>query len=363
MRFRKRVKVFPGFYLNFSGSGVSSTIGTKGASINFSKKGAYLNTGIPGTGLYNRQRIGNDQDDIPVPREPEIELSNPAVGEIKSAEKELLTSASLTELKESVHEAYNDRIELTSEIEKTKKEIKSAKTNRIIACIFIVGLFIKSLKSKIVEKEEYLVDLQNQLQLCFVNIDIHFDKSLEKEYEKVVSNYNSLLTTQIIWDITASFEQDRKLTRSAATTVQTRVPVSFSFENIDIIKSSYQAFHFENKNGGDLYIYPAFVIITSDKKEFALIDIKEFEMNFKESRFMEEEIIPSDTKIIDTTWAKVNKNGEPDRRFKGNYEIPIVRYGQLHLNSNSGLNESYAFSNFEKSETFFETFASYKNLF
>lgn len=178
-----------------------------------------------------------------------------------------------------------------------------------------------------------------------------------------MSSYKLLLTTQIIWDITASFEQDRRLTRSAATTVQTRVPVVFSFENIDILKSSHQAFHFENKNGGDLYIYPAFVIITSNKKEFALIDIKEFEMSFRQSIFIEEETIPSDTKIIDKTWAKVNKNGQPDRRFKGNYEIPIVRYGQLHLKSNSGLNESYSFSNYEWSELFVETFTNYKNLF
>lgn len=58
MRFRRSVKILPGVRINFSKSGMSTTIGPKGASINIGKKGTYLNTGIPGTGLYMREKIG-----------------------------------------------------------------------------------------------------------------------------------------------------------------------------------------------------------------------------------------------------------------------------------------------------------------
>ncbi len=367
MRFRKRVKVFPGFNLNFSNSGISSTVGVKGASVNFSKRGTYLNTSIPGTGLYDRQKIGGGNnssiynslqngsliDETII--EPQI-----LVGEIKSAETDKLTSASLVELKNTLEEVYKDRIELAQEIDQTKKKIKSAKTTRIIASIILIGLFIKSFKTKIIEIEDYLADLENQLKNSFVNIDIHFDKSFEEKYYSLLNSYKTLLTSEIIWDITSSVEQDMKAARSAASAVVTRTSVKFKFDNIDIIKSSYSAFHFENKNGGDLYIYPAFIILTSDKKEFALVDIKDFELKFSEQRFLEVEKIPSDTIIIDKTWAKVNKNGTPDKRFAGNYEIPIVRYGGVELKSNSGLNETYAFSSFEKSEEFAKTFTDYQ---
>ena len=60
MRFRRRAKLFPGVYLNFSKSGIS-TIGVRGASINIGKQGTYLNTGIPGTGIYDRQKIGDSK--------------------------------------------------------------------------------------------------------------------------------------------------------------------------------------------------------------------------------------------------------------------------------------------------------------
>ena len=57
IRFRKRVKVLPGVTLNFSKSGISTTIGTRGASVNIGKNGVYGNAGIPGTGIYMREKI------------------------------------------------------------------------------------------------------------------------------------------------------------------------------------------------------------------------------------------------------------------------------------------------------------------
>jgi len=49
LRFRKSVKLAPGIRMNFSGGGVSWSLGPRGASIGIGKRGAYLNAGIPGT--------------------------------------------------------------------------------------------------------------------------------------------------------------------------------------------------------------------------------------------------------------------------------------------------------------------------
>lgn len=56
-RFRKSVKIAPGIRLNFSKSGMSTTIGGRGSSINIGKRGVYHNMSIPGTGLSNRTRL------------------------------------------------------------------------------------------------------------------------------------------------------------------------------------------------------------------------------------------------------------------------------------------------------------------
>lgn len=60
--FRKRVKLIPGVYLNLSQNGISTTIGPRGANINLNKSGVFLNSGIPGTGIYKRQKIFNNSD-------------------------------------------------------------------------------------------------------------------------------------------------------------------------------------------------------------------------------------------------------------------------------------------------------------
>ena len=57
--FRRRKKIASGVYINMSKKGISTTVGPKGASMTFGPNGTYMNTSIPGTGLYNRQKIGS----------------------------------------------------------------------------------------------------------------------------------------------------------------------------------------------------------------------------------------------------------------------------------------------------------------
>lgn len=62
VRFRKRIKLAPGLHLNLSGSGLSLSAGPRGASMTFGgRRGTYMNTGIPGSGLYARERVGAAQ--------------------------------------------------------------------------------------------------------------------------------------------------------------------------------------------------------------------------------------------------------------------------------------------------------------
>ena len=49
-RFRKTVQLFPGVRLNFSRSGISTTIGIPGAGLTIGARGAYANLGLSGTG-------------------------------------------------------------------------------------------------------------------------------------------------------------------------------------------------------------------------------------------------------------------------------------------------------------------------
>ena len=55
LRFQRRIKIFPGVYINLSKSGISASVGGKGATINMGSTGRRMVTlGVPGTGLSYR---------------------------------------------------------------------------------------------------------------------------------------------------------------------------------------------------------------------------------------------------------------------------------------------------------------------
>ena len=58
VRVNKRIKIFPGVYLNITKSGPSISIGPQGAKINIGPNGAKVNAGIPGTGVSYNKKIG-----------------------------------------------------------------------------------------------------------------------------------------------------------------------------------------------------------------------------------------------------------------------------------------------------------------
>jgi len=74
--FRRRIKIASGVNVNLSKSGVSASIGPKGAKVTVGPKGTYLHTSIPGTGIYNRQKIGLGTDDMPTSSIPMDEGSS-----------------------------------------------------------------------------------------------------------------------------------------------------------------------------------------------------------------------------------------------------------------------------------------------
>lgn len=51
-RFRKRYKIAPGIYINVGSKGITSvSIGAKGTTVNFSKRGTTATQSVPGTGI------------------------------------------------------------------------------------------------------------------------------------------------------------------------------------------------------------------------------------------------------------------------------------------------------------------------
>lgn len=361
--YHKRIKIIPGVHLNFSKSGISTSIGIKGVSVNFGKSGAYLNTHVPLLGIHNRQKLsGGTPSPITAYDEPPIP---PATGgNIFSADIHEITSQNMQGIKEAMLMARQQRHDLNEDLEDIQRSMVRSKLKLNFSYWLLYGFINRSIpnkiKSDIKAQENAILQIKEQIARSYVALDVRFDPGIREQYDQVISTFRQLMVSHKIWDVTSAHYQDRVAARSSASTVVSKREVKFGIKELPEIQSPLDVLYFQNANGADLYFYPGFIIMYASKDDFALIGIDEIIFNYSGVRFTETGPVPRDSKIIDRTWAKVNKNGTPDKRFNGNYQIPVVRYGELSLKTNTGLHEEYECSNYEATQAFGNAFSIYQ---
>jgi hypothetical protein len=62
-RFHRSIRLLPGVRLNLSKSGVSTSVGTRGAWLTFGKRGTRATVGIPGTGISYTETLPRHQQE------------------------------------------------------------------------------------------------------------------------------------------------------------------------------------------------------------------------------------------------------------------------------------------------------------
>lgn len=365
-KFRRRVKIIPGVHLNFSKSGISTSIGVKGLGMTFGSSGTYLNTSIPGIGIYNREKLSNKPQRSPLPpalpRHETYQFDMP--GSIFSADIHDITTQDMQGVKEAIILARQQRATLREDLLVIQRALQASKMKKKLSYLLLYGLVRKSipqrLSNDILTQQEAIEQTKAQIAASFVKLEADFDPYIKQKYDALLAAFTELCGSSKIWDVTSARYEDTVVSRSSAGTVVTRKKVDFGLKSISEFNSEVQGLYFQNANGDDLYIYPSFVIMYARTGDFAIIGLEEIALECLQVRFTETEQVPPDAEIIDRTWVKVNKNGTPDRRFKGNYQIPVVRYGELLLRTNTGLNETYMLSDYKAAHAFGEAFEEYR---
>jgi hypothetical protein len=191
-------------------------------------------------------------------------------------------------------------------------------------------------------RDEY----QEQEKLSRLQTQIELPKEVREVYSQLLDAFAIVAKSECKWDTLSRIAVDRVRERTTAWHHLDRRAVTFNLGSCDLIESEWSVPHLANANGGDLYIYPGFILMLSSGETFALVDVNEIAIDSDVTRFIEEETVPSDTKIVEQTWKKANLDGSADRRFANNYQIPVVEYGRLTIASSRGLNEEYMISNY-----------------
>lgn len=370
LRFQKRIRVFPGIYLNVGMNGVSTTIGPRGANINIGKNGTYLNTGIPGTGFSSRKKLLGD--DIHNLSPPSLPLRNFPEDDrvpmnIEDNTSNIVTSEGLLELKEQLYQVKKQRELIVQDIKNIndrmtvlRKELLD-KQDGFISKFFTSKDTITRIQNELEKLRDELPELAQAYSDSRAEISFNLDPFIDEQFQKLTASFRDLTQCKAIWDIIS-------ITETAANhetkSIAERIPVRFSFQSIDYINSKNDVLFMQNANGADLYIFPAFILLKNKANDEILVDMKDVSFEFFIQKFIEsDESIPSDAEVVDNKWSKANKDGSPDMRFKNNIQRPIVNYCALHFQSTGGLDETYYVSNIHSGKQFSDYFTSFIKIF
>ena len=358
--FRRRIKIIPGVRLNISKSGLSASVGVRGASVTLGGRGGtYANLGIPGTGIYTRKKIGRGGRPTKV-NNIDQEFSKEEVTDkpdeiFVSAEPFEITSSGLQALKDAVLEANNQRKLLKEDLKKIKFKVFTTKFLKVISQITLL-YFLRPIKKRIRENlyqlDEVIQQIKDGIDSSYVNLELDLNEKAIEQYEKVLSSFKALASSNFIWDITSANDVDMVQTRSTASQTYERVKTSVSLQELPGIKSSFDALCFQNKNGANIYVYPGFLVMFDSEKNFGILELKKIDILFNETNFIESEQRPLDSEIVKYVWEKANKNGSRDKRFADNRQLPVMKYGEITFFKRGAIYEKYMFSNSKKADKF-----------
>ena len=369
--------------MNLGLRGVSASFGVPGATVNVSGRGVKGTVGIPGSGLSYSAALASaakpiapllpepdakfwEPPSIPAPYSPASEpyIRPAGTREIGSAAIETLTSAGLLDFRQMIIDARTQRGEISSDLTEARSEHRArreelGKRQR--------SIFRWLFKKRIAELEHMVPKLSAEvdrlaawLEATHIEVTFEAPEAAQRSYGAVVRAYDTLRSCGAIWDVTSDRDVHKVAERTVASRAIERRTVTLDYSTSDLIRFSGKALRFANANGDDIMIYPGLMLMPRSDGQFALLDVREVTVEATSTRFIEEQSVPSDSLIVGRTWAKVNKDGSPDRRFKENYEIPICLYGEMRFTSQTGLTEEYQFSNANSAIAFAQAFADYK---
>ena len=371
--FRKRIKVIPGVTINLSKSGISTSVGVRGASLTFKSDGVYRNLGLPGTGIYNREKIGGyGGKGSTSPRNqshgsPTLDPVQQAPDHsFMSADPFEVTSEGLLGLQRAVIDARQQREELLKDAASIRQSVASlnrvALISRICLIYFLIAPIRKRFQAGIKARREALQEVEQAIENSSVSLTAHMDGDRRAAFRAVQSAFDRLSHCRFAWDLTSANKVDQVRSRSATPISFDRSPTTCHRKALPGITSPELPLVFLNRNGADIYIYPGFFIMDDSLARLGILDMKELEVDYTPNRFIEKETIPQDSKRIGQAWEKSNKDGSRDKRYSENRQWPVMEYGEVTFRSGSGIHEKYLFSDAEAAESFVGLLLKFKNL-
>lgn len=326
-RFRKSINLGGGFRINLSKSGVGYSWGMKGYRVTKTANGNIRETiSVPGTGLsYSTESSRNKTT--------------------PSANMQPSTDANHHSTQEIVNNAANQMISegLEDILATARRTINADKISNVGMAISFIAIFINPMFSLL-----FIMFTGLKIYARTVGL-VQLDYEIEPDQAQIVAN-----RSEPMMRITGSNKLWRVVQSSRVVNTKYSAGANRTVKRISCKVLQNPPFPFKTnvtvtslKSGKETLIFLPDKLFIMQGKKIGALNYNDISTFSRTTRFIEEGSVPSDAQVVGHTWKYVNKSGGPDKRFKGNRQLPICLYGELKLKSSSGLNTIILFSNAE----------------
>lgn len=324
-RYRRSIHLGGGFRINISKSGIGYSWGVKGFRVTKTARGTTRKTfSIPGTGISYVQETGK-RPRAARPAAPTPPLVDTAGGETHfNAQASNLVSEGLEELLALARKALRlHRLSVAGLV--LSLILASASPLFLLAAAFFTALLVYVRKKGVVFLE--------------YNIDQGGQDPVNARMQPLLA----ITRCAKVWRVTETRRvTDRKYHAGAGRSVQ-RMPCKAATKPPFPFQTNVPAAVF--KTGRETLVFLPDKLFIIQGTSVGALTYEEVTLSTRTTRFVEEEAVPADALVVDTTWQYVNKSGGPDRRFKNNRQLPVCLYGELEISSPKGLDTLLMFSN------------------
>lgn len=354
--FRQSIKFGP-IRFNFSKSGIGVSAGIKGLRVSTGPRGTYVNAGR--NGFYYRQKI----DGRGVQQSPP---SSPPIDNYASQDSHHIHTADVTKFIDSSNAKLIEQINTASSQFRFSPWVGGATGISALLVVSLANSILLSLTGNaqvtglgaiicaaiVIGLGSYLTWRVHRGDELKRTTPLFYELSDEQlqNFSRIKKAGRYLARAHRIWRVQTQQSTWDWKRNAGASSIITRTNATVRPEQPPYIATNVEVWSLALSDQ-TLYFMPDYILVRQNK-QYGAISYKSFLADFAPTRFIEDQGVPTDTRILEYTWQYVNKKGGPDRRFSNNKQIPIVEYGFVHLSTASGLNVHLHVSNINAASGF-----------
>lgn len=174
--------------------------------------------------------------------------------------------------------------------------------------------------------------------------DVHGEVEAQR-FQRLVDAFNQAGEAQRAWHVVASgavSTTHQHKVNAGASALVSRLPLTRGIGGPPNLSANITVPSLSTPRRS-VYLLPDRILIR-DGKHYADVAYRDARAEAAPQRFIEDGAVPSDSELVGHTWRYVNVKGGPDRRFKNNRQLPILRYGRLTLTGEAGYQAIFDFS-------------------